>query len=100
MLVLEFSVPEHAAVRASYRLYLHKILPRLSRLITANKNAYQYLGASIENFPSGSAMCSLIEANGFTRATAEPLTGGIVTVYTATTAVISSPESFWGKESR
>ncbi|MGB9155930.1 MAG: class I SAM-dependent methyltransferase, partial [Chthoniobacterales bacterium] len=54
-----------------------------SALITRERKAYQYLGASIENFPSGPAMCDLIEANGFKNAVAEPLTGGIVTIYTA-----------------
>ncbi|PYL00774.1 MAG: methyltransferase [Verrucomicrobia bacterium] len=57
-----------------------------SALIADERKAYQYLGASIENFPSGAAMCDLIEANGFKNAVAEPLTGGIVTIYTAQSA--------------
>jgi len=83
LLVLDFSLPNNSAVRAGYRFYLHKILPHLCQLITSEKNAYEYLGASIENFPAGRAMCDLIEASGFKNATAEPLTSGIVTIYTA-----------------
>ena len=42
-----------------------------------------YLGGSIEEFPSGDDMRRLLEANGFTAASAEALTGGIATIYTA-----------------
>ena len=51
--------------------------------MTGQKAAYDYLGGSIEKFPSGAAMLELIEKNGFTMASAEPLTGGIATIYTA-----------------
>jgi ubiquinone/menaquinone biosynthesis C-methylase UbiE len=47
------------------------------------RHAYDYLGHSNEGFPSGGAMVGLIEASGFDNARAEPLTGGIVTIYTA-----------------
>ena len=70
-------------LRAIYRFYLHNCLPLLGSLLTEQKHAYDYLGDSIEDFPNGSAMCDLMEGNGFTNATAEPLTGGIVTIYTA-----------------
>ena len=51
--------------------------------MTGQKAAYDYLGGSIEKFPSGAAMVELIERNGFANAAAEPLTGGIATIYTA-----------------
>ena len=38
---------------------------------------------SIEEFPSGATMLQLIEASGFRNANAEPLSSGIVTIYTA-----------------
>jgi len=83
VLVLEFSLPELSILRAAYRLYLHRCLPSLGSLITRQTRAYDYLGDSIEEFPTGEAMMRLIEANGFVRATAESFTGGIVTIYTA-----------------
>jgi demethylmenaquinone methyltransferase/2-methoxy-6-polyprenyl-1,4-benzoquinol methylase len=83
LLVLDFSLPQHPIWRSLHRIYLHRVMPFASALITREKRAYQYLGASIENFPGGRAMCDLIEANGFRNAVAEPLTGGIVTIYTA-----------------
>jgi len=83
LLVLDFSLPPRPILHFLYRFYLRRILPLASAIITREKEAYQYLGASIENFPSGRAMCHLIEASGFQNVTAEPLTGGIVTIYSA-----------------
>ncbi|MEY2491844.1 MAG: demethylmenaquinone methyltransferase / 2-methoxy-6-polyprenyl,4-benzoquinol methylase [Verrucomicrobiota bacterium] len=88
LLVLDFSLPSNAALRALYRFYLHKTLPRLCAFITDEKAAYQYLGASIENFPSDRAMRCLIEANGFAKARATPLTAGIVSIYTGETRAL------------
>jgi demethylmenaquinone methyltransferase/2-methoxy-6-polyprenyl-1,4-benzoquinol methylase len=59
-------------------------VPLVGSFLTGKKNAYDYLGDSIEEFPSGSAMCQLMAENGFTGPTFEPLTSGIVTIYTAT----------------
>ncbi len=82
LLVLDFSLP-HVRLRPLYRSYLHHCLPWLAGRITGEKDAYRYLGASIEKFPCGEAMCALIQTSGFSRAEAEPLSGGIVTIYRA-----------------
>src|SRR5262249_55053806 len=82
LLVLDFSLPR-GSLRGIYRAYLHYILPWIAGVVTGEKCAYQYLGASIENFPSGPEMCALITQNDFARATAEPRSGGIVTIYCA-----------------
>jgi demethylmenaquinone methyltransferase/2-methoxy-6-polyprenyl-1,4-benzoquinol methylase len=83
LLVLEFSLPRSLLLRGVYRIYLHRCLPLFGSLITRQKSAYHYLGDSIEEFPSGTTMTRLMKANGFISATVEPLTGGIVTIYTA-----------------
>jgi demethylmenaquinone methyltransferase/2-methoxy-6-polyprenyl-1,4-benzoquinol methylase len=82
LLVLDFSLPM-GALRPAYRFYLHRCLPLLASLVTGQKAAYDYLGGSIEKFPSGGEMVELIEKNGFATASAEPLTGGIATIYAA-----------------
>jgi demethylmenaquinone methyltransferase/2-methoxy-6-polyprenyl-1,4-benzoquinol methylase len=82
LLILDFSLPV-GALRPAYRFYLHHCLPLLASLVTGQKQAYDYLGRSIEKFPSGREMVELIERNGFAKASAEPLTGGIATIYTA-----------------
>lgn len=83
LLVLEFSLPGGSILRAFYRFYLHRCLPLIGSLLTKKKSAYDYLGNSIEEFPSGGAMLGLMEASGCNVPQAEPLTGGIVTIYTA-----------------
>ncbi len=83
LLVLEFSLPTRPIVRTIYRFYLHRCLPLLGSFLTRKKSAYDYLGDSIEEFPSGHAMIDLIEASGFRHATLQPLSYGIVTIYTA-----------------
>ena len=82
LLVLDFSLPE-GLLRAIYRPYLHRVLPCIAALVTGERDAYRYLGESIENFPRSAQMCTLITQNHFCRATAEPLSGGIVTIYCA-----------------
>jgi demethylmenaquinone methyltransferase/2-methoxy-6-polyprenyl-1,4-benzoquinol methylase len=82
VLVLDFSIPK-SIFRAPYRFYLHHFLPRVAGLLTGEKDAYEYLAASIEEFPGGDEMLRLIQANGFIDADARPMTGGIVTMYTA-----------------
>jgi demethylmenaquinone methyltransferase / 2-methoxy-6-polyprenyl-1,4-benzoquinol methylase len=83
LLVLEFSLPTISIVRTIYRFYLHRCLPLLGSFLTGRKSAYDYLGDSIEEFPSGHAMIDLIESSGFRRATLQPLSYGIATIYTA-----------------
>ena len=82
LLVLEFSLPTTPALRAAYRFYLHRCLPLLGSFLTQEKSAYDYLGDSIEKFPSGNAMCELMQHTGYASSSFEPLTGGIVTIYT------------------
>jgi demethylmenaquinone methyltransferase/2-methoxy-6-polyprenyl-1,4-benzoquinol methylase len=83
LLVLEFSLPTVSIVRTIYRFYLHRCLPLLGSFLTRKKSAYDYLGDSIEEFPSGHAMIDLIEASGFKHVTLQPLSYGVATIYTA-----------------
>jgi len=82
VLVLDFSVPP-PPLRWLYRPYLHHVLPRLAGCLTGESDAYRYLGDSIEAFPHGAALCELIEGAGFRNAACQPLTGGVVSIYTA-----------------
>jgi demethylmenaquinone methyltransferase/2-methoxy-6-polyprenyl-1,4-benzoquinol methylase len=83
VLILDFSLPTVAVIRGAYRFYLHHWVPIIGAVLTGEKRAYDYLGESIETFPSGGAMTRLMEENGFVSAAAQPLTVGIVTIYTA-----------------
>jgi demethylmenaquinone methyltransferase/2-methoxy-6-polyprenyl-1,4-benzoquinol methylase len=82
LLVLDFSLPR-PPLASAYRFYLHRVLPRVAGMITSNRAGYEYLGASIEAFPSGRAMCDLMQQNNLRNAGTRPLAAGIVSIYTA-----------------
>jgi len=81
--VMDFSMPESALVLPFYRFYLHRILPRLAEMATGRREAYEYLGGSIEEFPSGLAMNALLKARGFACEPPQTLAFGAVTIYCA-----------------
>ncbi len=82
LLVLDFSMPGHF-LKLPYRLYLRHFLPRLAELLTGEKCAYDYLGESIEAFPSGKQMIDLIVKAGGVAPVSRQLAGGIVSLYQA-----------------
>jgi len=104
LLILDFSLPR-GILRPPYRFYLHHILPRMAGWLTGQRDAYEYLGGSIEQFPSGNDMLSLLQSCGYQTPTATPLTGGVVSIYQAVAgasgscsnvAGTSSPSPSWG----
>jgi len=80
--ILEFSLPGNALLRAGYLLYFRHMLPRLGGLVSGKPEAYRYLNQSVESFPYGRAFCERMERAGFAAVTAAPLTFGIATLYT------------------
>jgi demethylmenaquinone methyltransferase/2-methoxy-6-polyprenyl-1,4-benzoquinol methylase len=81
--VLDFSLPPRRLVRTAYRFYLHHLLPKVAGWTTGRADAYEYLGESIEKFPCGSVMASLINSCGFESRRPRPMCLGIVTLYAA-----------------
>ncbi len=82
LFILDFSLPR-GLLRAPYRFYLHHILPKMAGFLTKQKDAYEYLGGSIEQFPSGDSMISLLKDSGFKTGTSTPMTFGVVSLYEA-----------------
>jgi demethylmenaquinone methyltransferase/2-methoxy-6-polyprenyl-1,4-benzoquinol methylase len=61
-----FLHPAHSRASGSFICFILKnIMPRIAGWITGQRDAYVYLCGSIERFPSGKDMESLICANGF-----------------------------------
>lgn len=85
LLILDFALPD-GILRTHYRLYLHHVLPRMAGWVTGQRDAYEYLGGSIEAFPSGPGMTRLMESCGFSETDATPLTFGVVSIYEGTRA--------------
>lgn len=83
LVVLEFSKPERFPVKQLYNLYFHSILPLAGRFISGNKNAYHYLPATVDSFPSGENFTKELEKAGFSDCSFQLLTYGIACVYSA-----------------
>ena len=81
--ILEFGLPRMPPLRGAYLWYFRKVLPRVGRAISGHSAAYSYLPASVDTFPSPDAFSATLRNTGFRDVRAEPLTFGIVYLYTA-----------------
>jgi len=81
--VLEFTTPPNALVRAGYMLYFKKILPVVGRMISGHPWAYTYLPASVEQFPGPDELADLLRGAGFARARWRLLSFGIAALHVA-----------------
>ena len=85
LVVLEFAIPTTPLFRAVYLSYFRHILPRIGRAVSRHDAAYGYLPASVGAFASPDAFTNLLRNVGFRDVSADPLTFGIVYLYTART---------------
>ena len=81
LVVLEFSTPAVAPIRALYHLYFHGVLPLVGRVISGNPTAYEYLPSSVTEFPSPPALQARMERAGFLVCGWSVLTGGIAALH-------------------
>jgi demethylmenaquinone methyltransferase/2-methoxy-6-polyprenyl-1,4-benzoquinol methylase len=80
--ILEFSLPTNAVLRGLYLFYFRTVLPRIGQLVARNRqSAYNYLPASVAEFPYGRALANILEECGLRDVTWTPLTFGIATLY-------------------
>ena len=49
--VLEFSIPRNRFIRWVYAQYSHRLLPRIGAMLSKDRQAYDYLPDSVEEFP-------------------------------------------------
>jgi len=65
VLVLEFTKSKNPSIlRKGVDFYSHKVLPKIASFFS-NKDAYEYLPASIDNFYTKEELASLFEKSGF-----------------------------------
>jgi demethylmenaquinone methyltransferase / 2-methoxy-6-polyprenyl-1,4-benzoquinol methylase len=80
--ILEFGVPRVPGIKPLYRWYFTHVLPRVGRAISGHGAAYSYLPASVGTFAPPSEFVGTLRAAGFSEVRADPLTLGIVYLYT------------------
>ena len=81
--ILEFGVPQIPGIKPLYLWYFTHVLPRIGRAISGHGAAYSYLPASVGTFASPSEFMETLRRAGFSDVRADPLTFGIVYLYTA-----------------
>ena len=82
--ILEFTTPRSALVRALYHLYFHRILPRIGALVSGHATAYRYLPRSVANFPAEAELAARMRAAGFADVHWQSLSFGIAAIHCGT----------------
>ena len=81
--ILEFGVPRVPGIRPAYLWYFRHVLPLVGRAISGHGAAYSYLPASVGTFAPPSEFSEVLRRAGFIDVRADPLTFGVVYLYTA-----------------
>lgn len=83
--VLEFSKPRHWLFGRAYRFYFRQILPKIGQLFSRSRDsAYQYLPASVLEFPDYEALLAEMGQLGLVELRYHAMTLGIATLYVGT----------------
>lgn len=82
--IIELTTPIHFPMKQLFKIYSHTVLPIYGRIISKDNAAYSYLTATIEAFPQGEQMISILKKAGFSKAEFRRMTLGICTMYFAT----------------
>ncbi len=77
---LEFSKIQNEGLDFIYRNY-SKLIPSIGKLVVGNKEPYEYLIKSIENFINQDELIDLMLKNGFKKCDYRNLSGGIVSIH-------------------
>ena len=77
VVILEFSRPRNRVFRALYEFYSYKILPRIGGLVSRDKRAYEYLPASVGEFPAPEEFMAMMARAGFRNCRARSQSFGI-----------------------
>lgn len=81
VVILEFSRPRNRLFRSLYEFYTFRILPRIGGMVSKDKRAYEYLPASVGEFPAPAAFMDLMERVGFRNCRARSQSFGIAQIY-------------------
>jgi len=81
--IIEFQMPENKIFKALYKFYFKKILPFIGGVVSNNKDAYQYLPDSVEEFDEKIYLVDVLKEVGFKSVEKYKLTFGIVQVVIA-----------------
>jgi demethylmenaquinone methyltransferase/2-methoxy-6-polyprenyl-1,4-benzoquinol methylase len=78
---MEFSSSDWPGFSRLYETWADKVIPRIGKVIADDEASYRYLVESIRRFPRPQGFRRMVSDAGFVRANAEPMLGGLVTIY-------------------
>ena len=81
LLVLEFSKPQNPLLSKAYDTYSFRVLPVMGRLVTNDRESYQYLAESIRKHPDQGTLKNMMEDAGFCQCEYHNMTGGVVALH-------------------
>ncbi len=79
-LCLEFSKIQNLNLNLIYKNY-SKLIPLIGKIVVGEKEPYEYLVNSIENFVNQDELISLMKENNFKKCSYRNLSGGIVSIH-------------------
>lgn len=81
LMVLEFSQLPNPGMQRIYDLYSRYVIPEMGRVITGDRDSYQYLVESIRKFPDQDCFAKMIRSAGFDLVKYRNLTQGIAALH-------------------
>jgi demethylmenaquinone methyltransferase / 2-methoxy-6-polyprenyl-1,4-benzoquinol methylase len=81
LVILEFSKPKIAGIAQLYNLYMEIVAPQVALMVSKNKQAYQYLTHSVQQFPEGKVFVDILNNVGFRNTSCKKLSLGICSIY-------------------
>jgi len=82
-LCLEFSRVDLPLLDEMYRLYADRVIPPMGRVVTGDRQPYQYLVESIRKFPAPAEFSAMVARAGFKRVEHTAFTGNIAALHAA-----------------
>jgi demethylmenaquinone methyltransferase/2-methoxy-6-polyprenyl-1,4-benzoquinol methylase len=101
MAILEFTASQNRWVRGAYRLYFHRVLPRIGAWISRHPTgarAYRYLPESVDRFPGPAELARRMEAAGIDGVRCLPLTFGVAAIHIGRRSAAPEPSILVGAE--
>ena len=81
LMVLEFSQIPNELLQKAYDLYSFNVIPPLGKLVTGDRDSYQYLVESIRKFPEQEVFATMIRKAGFAQVKYRNLTMGVAALH-------------------
>lgn len=81
LMVLEFSQLPNDMMQQAYDLYSFNVIPPMGKIVTGDRDSYQYLVESIRKFPDQETFAGMIRSAGFEQVKYRNMTMGVAALH-------------------